>query len=173
MHRPRLLANCGWEGVGRFPRFDQMHLVPAVCAKRLVGSVRDSVQPLHAVPQRRGLRKPTQVKLAVGADHFETTDGRLAIVIEQGPHHGTHGVIDTIRGVGRCVGLGAARVERLLDACGVWVVVRRLASLVLTAHRVARAALRHEDGFVRQLRVALVELLPVLMAETLDIDRIT
>ncbi len=68
--------------------------------------------------------------------------------------HGAHGELDSIGGVCCGVGLSAARVERLLDALLVRVVMQGLGALVLIAHGVTRAALRHEDGLFGHCGVA-------------------
>mmetsp|Transcript_21005 Transcript_21005/g.44637 ORF Transcript_21005/g.44637 Transcript_21005/m.44637 type:complete len:448 (-) Transcript_21005:63-1406(-) len=170
--RARGVAFGRGEGVGALPRLDQMDLVLPSGGEGLVRPVRHVEKPLHAIPRRRRLGEAADVVLAVRRRHLEPTHRRLAVVVEERPHHRAHRVVHAVRSIGRRVGLGAPCVERLLDARVVRIVVKRLAAFVLVAHRVARAALRQVDGLVRQLCVAGIELLPRLVAEALHVDRV-
>lgn len=95
------------------------------------------------------------VRAAVAA----TTAAAARLTIKECPHHRAHDVVNTVGRIGRRVGLGAPCVERLLDLGVVRIVPRRLPALVLIAHRVAAAALGHENRFVRECFVTRVHLI--------------
>merc|ERR1719343_1785442 len=99
--------------------------------------------------------------------------GGLPVVVEECPYHGVNHPIDPVGGVCRGVALRATRVERLLGATIVRIVVGCLAALVLVTHRVAGAALGSKYWLVRHLLVAFLQLLAALVAEPLHIDSIT
>eukprot|EP00962_Isochrysis_galbana_P010256 scaffold2835_cov105-Isochrysis_galbana.AAC.1 len=86
-----------------------------------------------------------------------------------GSHHRADGVGRAVRRVG--VVLGASAVKCLLPAPDGGRVVRdRLTAFVLVPLGVARAALGHEDGLVRERRVAGVELASLAVREALHVD---
>ena len=149
-----------------------MDLRLAIGEECLVGlAVSDGEEPLRAVPEGGRLREAAEVVLAVARRDLVTTDGGLAVVIKEGPNHRPCGVRDGIGRVRAPVRLGASRVERLLDALVVRVVLKGFAPLVLVAEGVARAALAQVDWLVRQLGVARVELLARLVRKALCKDR--
>ena len=93
----------------------------------------------------------------------------MRTVVEESPDHCSHNKRGAVARVG--LRLNAVRVERLLN--GVGTAVRAFNAGILAAHRVAGAAFRLEDGLVGHGFVAAVDLGPVLVGESLHVDRVT